>query len=353
MGAIQLSKMALDREKASQIAAQQIRCPSILAVIVLYRMDPFQAPVFRSLLASASAQAPGDLHLKILMYDNTPNGRQPHSLPDYVEYVPAKQNDGLAGAYNYALGIAETEGFDWLLTLDQDSRVPVSILPRLAALARSLQGNEQVVAIVPHLLEDAKSISPLYVGYWRPSKIPQGFSGLPDREICAMNSAATWRVAYLREVGGFDSRFWLDYLDYAMHRCAFRAGKLVYIAPEIVVQHELSTLDLGKRMSPTRFENVLLAESAFADLYKNSLERAILPVRWARECFRYMQRGDDLSFVRSTLRAMLRRLFRSRRYRLAQWQKSVSDRERSANVEQQVVPAIDTGAQVHGINHLE
>lgn len=345
--------MALDQEKASQTAAHVTRCPSILAVIVLYRMDPSRAPAFRSLLASAAAQAPDNLHLKILMYDNTPNGRQPHSLPDYVEYVPSIQNDGLAGAYNYALRVAETEGFDWLLTLDQDSNLPVSILHSLAAVAKSLQESDKVVAIVPHLVEGVQSISPLYVGYWRPSKIPQGFSGLPDREICAVNSAATWRVSYLREIGGFDSRFWLDYLDYTMHRCAFRAGKRVYVAGNIVVQHELASLDPGKRMSPARFENVLMAESAFADLYKNPLERAILPLRWARECLRYTQRGDDPRCVRSTLRAMLRRLFRSRRYRLAQWQKSVSDRPRSATVEQKVAPAVDPCAQVQRINHLK
>jgi GT2 family glycosyltransferase len=141
-------------------------------------------------------------------------------------------------------------------------------------------------------------------------------------------------VSYLLEIGGFDTRFWLDYLDHSLHRSAFRAGKRVYIAGDILVQHELSTLDLGGRMSSARFENLLLAQSAYADLYDTPIERAILILRWGRECCRYIQRRDDPLFVRATLKAMLRRLFRSRRHRLFQWQNSVDKLQRFALVRQ-------------------
>jgi GT2 family glycosyltransferase len=332
--------MALDQEKATPISTLEVPCPSILAVIVLYRMDPSEAPAVRSLLASASTLVHGNPRLKVLLYDNAPstNPQFPHS--DFVDYYAAPCNGGLADAYNYALRIAETEGYEWLFTLDQDSCIPGSILHRMADLTRALQKKEQVVGIVPQLWEGAKSISPSYVGLWRPKSVAKGFSGIPDREITALNSATTWRVSYLREIGGFDLRFWLDYLDHALHRCAFRAGKRVYIAGDIVVQHELSTLDLGGRMSSARFDNLLSAESAFADLYKTPLERAMLLLRWGRECCRYIQRRDNSRFVRATLQAMLRRIFRTRSYRLAQWNRSVDQRQSAVSQGQQELDTI-------------
>jgi GT2 family glycosyltransferase len=323
--------MAFEHGDGRQIEVPEIRCPSILAVIVLYRMDPSQAPAVRSLLASAGAIADGKFRIKILLYDNAPSGNPHPAYPRFVHYHAATCNGGLAGAYNYALQVAAAENYEWLLTLDQDSRVPDSILHRLAELITTLEKNTQVVAIVPQLLDVAQSVSPSYVGLWRPKSVVKGFSGVPDREITALNSATTWRVSYLREIGGFDSRFWLDYLDHMLHRCAFRAGKRVYIAGDIVVQHELSTLDLAGRMSSARFENLLLAESAFADLYKSPIERVVLILRWGRESCRYIQRGDDPLFVRATLKAMLRRLFRSRRNRLSRWERSVDERRRPAN----------------------
>ena len=318
-----LSKMALDLEKARLIEASEIRDPSILAVIVLYRMDPSQAPAVRSLLASVSAPAQGYQQPKILLYDNAPSGEIHPPFPSFVHYHSATCNGGLAGAYNYALRVAESEGYEWLFILDQDSRVPDSILHRLSELTKRLEKDNQVVAIVPQLKDDAHSVSPSYVGLWRPMSIPKEFSGVPEREVTALNSATTWRVSYLLEIGGFDTRFWLDYLDHTLHRCAFRAGKRVYVAGDILVEHELSTIDLDARMSSVRFENLLLAESAFADLYKTPLERVMLILRWGRECCRYIQRGDDPLFVRAMVKAMLRRLFRSRRHRLALWERSV------------------------------
>jgi GT2 family glycosyltransferase len=322
---LKLSIMILDDEKAIGKAAGACPCPSILAVVVLYRMSPSQSPGYRSLLASSAALAPGKLRLKIVVYDNTPESKQAYSLPDYVEYFPAARNDGIAGAYNHALQIAVTEDFEWLLTLDQDTTLPPQILQRLSGLTKTLAENEQVAAIVPHLVEGSALISPQYVGRWRAWAIPSQFIGIPDREITALNSATTWRVRYLQEIGGFDRRFWLDYLDHSLHKRTFQAGKRVYVAGDIEAEHALTFLDIDKKMTAARLENILLAESAFTDIYKSPLERILLPLRWAkRYCLRF-QKGTDRRLVQTTLKAMLRQLFYSRRRRITQWEQSLND----------------------------
>ncbi|MGB7264636.1 MAG: glycosyltransferase [Terracidiphilus sp.] len=317
--------MILNQENVPPETPQGRTCPSILAVIVLYRMSPFQSPGFRSLLESSKALAPGDLRLKILVYDNAPERTPTFTLPDHVDYFPAPQNDGIAGAYNYALRIAEVEAFGWLLTLDQDTTLPPQILARLAALTKTLEKNERVAAIVPQLVEGAKPISPAYVGHWRPSNLPLGFTGIPDREITAFNSATTWRVQHLLEIGGFDKRFWLDCLDHVLHNRTFRAGKQIYIAGDIKAEHELSLRRISKGMTPARLENILLAESAFMDLYKSPVERALFTLRLVKQCCGRLLRREDLRLVQKTLMVAVRQLLRTRRRRLKQWEESLND----------------------------
>ena len=50
--------------------------------------------------------------------------------------MPAARNEGVAGAYNYALRLAAREGFAWMLTLDQDTQFTAGIFPAHAAPLR-------------------------------------------------------------------------------------------------------------------------------------------------------------------------------------------------------------------------
>jgi GT2 family glycosyltransferase len=102
----------------------------LLAVIVLYKMQPSESAAFRSLQSAISGLALGQSGIRILLYDNTPGGCDPGPLPEGVQYEAAGQNAGLAAAYNHALAIARREKDTWLLILDQDTTLPSNYLSR-------------------------------------------------------------------------------------------------------------------------------------------------------------------------------------------------------------------------------
>ena len=296
---------------------------SLLAVVVLYKTRPTDSISLRTLMQSASQVRGDSLNLRVLLYDNSPNAASDdNEVPNGVRIFRATRNAGLANAYNYALELAQAEGCNWLLTLDQDTSLPMHALARLTALAQQFQDREDVAAIVPELIEREIVQSPLYVQRRHRRRMQIGYCGFPESEITVMNSCTMWNVRHLMEIGGFDRDFWLDYLDYVMCHRTFRSGRKIYVAGDIRVEHQLSLANWKDRMSPERLQNILAAESAFNDLYKSPVDRLLLTMKLlALFCTRTLKR-EDSRFLRIIRREMFRRLFESRKIRLAEWRTS-------------------------------
>jgi GT2 family glycosyltransferase len=282
-------------------------------------------------MASFACVAPQELQFKVLIYDNTEDPQEPGMLPDGVEYYAATYNDGLANAYNFALSMAQTAGFDWLLTLDQDTELPKSFLPRIASIVRDLAADTEIAGVVPLVCNDSVVISPHMVRCGHSKNPPRGFVGVLKGEITAVNSATTWRVDTLKEIGGFNPLFWLDYLDYWLCHIVHRAGKRIYVAGDVRVIHDLSLLGRKSSMSPTRFSNFLQAESAFYDIYKGRLDRCIFTARlFARLC-RQIIRRENVEFRRLTFSYLVRQMLDTPANRIEGWKQSVTKRTRRSN----------------------
>lgn len=292
---------------------------SILAVVVLYRIPAAESQCFRSLMQAAAEASAQDLHLKILLFDNSPQASPPQGAPQNVLYHHAASNEGLAGAYNYALKMAEAEGFDWLLTLDQDTSLPRQLLTEMTRLAREFSSSDRIVGVAPQLLDGEMPVSPMSVAAWRPRVMPRGFTGVPERETTALNSTLLWKISHLRAIGGFDSSFWLDYLDHVLCHRTWLAGRRLYIAGNLEVHHQLSILDWKGRLTPGRLRNILFAESAFVDLYGSAIAGFLLTLRQGVLYVRKKREGEVPELVEIVREELMRRLFRSRRQRIAEW----------------------------------
>lgn len=292
---------------------------SILVVIVLYRQSPGESVAWKSLERGLSLLPSSMGRLRVILFDNSPSPAEPSALPDYAVYRADPSNGGLAGAYNNALAMAETEHFDWLLTLDQDTVLPADYIPRLAARANALSDREDIAAIVPQLFERDILLSPRGVLPGRTHPVLQGFTGVWAKEIHAFNSGTLWRVADLSRLGGFSRHFRLDYLDIWMHFNFHRAGLRTFIAGDLRLEHTLSLLDYKQRVSTERYDGFLRAESAFCDLYKGLLERTLLTARLGCRLIRQRQRGERAEILRLTRRTLLQRLILRRNSRIGRW----------------------------------
>jgi glycosyltransferase involved in cell wall biosynthesis len=266
------------------------------------------------------------LVFKVFIFDNSPEHDSLDFLPEGVEYRHSLENLGLASAYNAGLQKAISEGFDWLLTLDHDTTVPENFLPRVAAIARSIASDSDIAAIVPEVSHEELFISPYVVSSGRPKRLPKDFNGVPDGELAAINSATTWRVRTWEDFGGFNTLFWLDYLDMWAFHVIQLAGKRMYVAGELRVQHELSLLDPNNHMSPQRFENYLGARSAFCDLYRDTREGFSLTVHLAAKLILQTLRRDSIDLKRVTWKYLRQRIFRTKKSRIDSWSKSMASR---------------------------
>ena len=300
---------------------------SILAIIVLYRMQIKDCEAFQSLLASKRllGQDP-ELKFKVLLYDNSPEQLESISLPDGVLYHRAGANHGIAAAYNFALKMALTEHFEWLLTLDQDSVLPATFLKRITDATKSVAEQSFVAGVVPQVFDKDVFLSPHYVSRGVSRRLPQGFTGIYEGEISAINSGTIWRTNSLGEIGGFNKLFWLDGLDHWLYHSIFRAGKLVYIIGDLQIYHALSLVNRNQQLSPDRFDNILAAEGAFCDLYKERADQWRFCVWLAKLLCRGLLRRRNWNLNPVTWKHLMQRLFLSRNSRIEAWKRLQQER---------------------------
>ena len=297
----------------------------ILAVIALYRQNASKAVAFQSLQLAAGSLPNAQIDLQILLYDNAPAAAPPDRLPKGVAYAAAARNEGVAGAYNVALREAMRYGCRWIVTLDQDTQAPPDYLQRLLSIAGGLEGLTGVGAVVPHLCQRGRVLSPTRIRPWGVSYLPLHSAGVGVGEIHAFNSGCLFRREALEQIGGFDDRFWLDYQDATVFRRLYQCGKRVYIADGLRLEHELSLIS-GQPPSPARFQNYLLAESAYYDMYRGNVAGLVLTGKTLWRFCRLQAKNRGPEIRKLAWAGLLRRLFRSRRARTEEWLSDLGER---------------------------
>jgi GT2 family glycosyltransferase len=301
----------------------------IFAVVVLYKQRP-SASITIATLARALRESPSvDCYVQI--WDNTPSGDIAlGELPEGFGYHPASVNRGLYAAYEdarlatRAQGIpGPPKGYDWLLTLDQDTALPADFFNAIAPGLRAAEDDPRIGAIVPHLAEGGRLLSPAYVGLCRTRPMPASFAGVPAREARAFNSAALLRVEALDAIGGFDPCFWLDHLDSWLHHQLYVHGWRMYVLDSMCLEHQLSLLHYKERLSIERLGNFLAAESAYFDLYGSPLAGAAHSLQLAGRLVKQVLRGETRQVRRATWSALWQRLTVTKSNRVAAWRGSM------------------------------
>lgn len=297
----------------------------VFVVIVLYKMRPNESTAFQTLQTSISRLQKGHKDIQILLYDNTPGECDPGFLPKGVQYVAAWQNAGLAAAYNCALSIAKSKKCTWLLTLDQDTILPPNYLFRVSEGAVEVESNNEVAAIVPKLSDAGVPLSPSSVGFFGRSSWPSGYVGVGRGKTDAYNSASCFRVSALKQIGGFNPYFWLDFLDAYVYRQFYCCGKKVYVLGDVEVEHRLSLLHRAS-LKPDRFRNVLQAESVFCDLYEGHIRGLLLTGRLLGRLWRKQRRGDSPAIRQLTWQVLKQRIFQQKTCRIQNWKIEMEQR---------------------------
>jgi GT2 family glycosyltransferase len=199
-----------------------------------------------------------------------------------VQVLQCPEDLGLANAYNLGIQLAQRSGITWLLTLDQDAKLPETFLAGMADHVRRHQHDPSIAAILPRVQGGSIPLSPFFYRWQaRPTWFAKSYVGIPDQPVFGNNSVSMLRVDALVQAGGYDPLFWLDCIDVAIFSRLHRFGKRVLVADDVEVQHELSLKDMQHYQSPERYRHMLLAESAFWDAEMGVLARLERTVRLA------------------------------------------------------------------------
>ena len=297
----------------------------IYAIIVLYKIAAQDSVSYQSLQV-AIGNAPNNTVVQIAFYDNTPGRQLALDLPQGVRWDSRGQNEGLAGPYNRALRQASEEGFHWLLTLDQDTSLPADFISKLSTTLEFVTSLNHVAAVVPRIYDKHRLISPngLSLGML-PKFLPEDFVGVSLLgSTSAINSASTVRISSVQAAGGYDPNFPLDYCDAVMYHRLNAAGFRVFVMGQVRVEHELSVLDMKRRVSPQRYESILGAESAFWDECMGSMANLSLLLRYFYRIFlKLWQTGGSPAYAFANLRFLGRRIFYSQKRRRQLWDQEV------------------------------
>lgn len=154
-----------------------------------------------------------------------------------VRFIKNGENKGIAYALNRALETASESGFDWLLTLDQDTVCD----PELMSVYSRYIHLEKLGIICPFVIHRGKCEPEDYLAE---PKLEAEFFHTYDRCI---TSAALTNVAAAKAVGGFNDELFIDAVDFDINQKLLLNGYSILRANDAYIVQEI-----GERI-PIRF----------------------------------------------------------------------------------------------------
>ena len=246
--------------------------PSILYILVIYGREATEAEAMRTLFAGHDDQL---RHLFI--YDNSPS---PHTPPQGVaHYVHDPSNGGLGRAYNTACRYAKTEGYEWLLLLDQDTTFPPDAIDRYE---NAIAAHPETDMIAPrHMVSGGKYLSPTHyrmkTSHLQDSA-PTGTVAFKD--ACPINSGLLVSVKSFIKAGGYDEPVWLDFSDIRFIEKYRKHYSTFYVMPDLVCQQGYSGLDTDPEKVFHRFCIYLQCAAAYPrDSWTDTLALTVTTLR--------------------------------------------------------------------------
>jgi GT2 family glycosyltransferase len=241
---------------------------NLAIVIVIYQAEQNKPLIFENLDKIFSSLD----HINqpyLIIYDNSPLPLSTEHRVSYPHiYFHDQSNPGLAEAYNFALKAAEAQECKWLLLLDQDTLLTARFISELSGIIEKIN-DDRIAAIIPRLYANKLLISPSTITLnqlYRPLYGKE--SGVATQRLTAINSATTLRISFLKHIGGFNTRYWLDYLDHWVFMQISLHGHTIYLM-ESELTHNLSIQSLST-MGATRYRNILDAEHTFLHESENA-----------------------------------------------------------------------------------
>jgi len=196
---------------------------SVAACIVSYNPGPEARLTLCSVLPQVS---------KVFVIDNASKPESEVTLTGLcaefgIALIANKDNIGVAGAYNQAASMAMSQGYEWILLMDQDAVAPVGLVQQLMRGVDRWGGTRLPAVLCPLSILSIES---------DPSGYQSVVRGADMAVASCLNAGSIVNLAAWEAVGGYDEDFFVDYVDHDFcFRCRQHGWEVVQVCGAVMV----------------------------------------------------------------------------------------------------------------------
>jgi rhamnosyltransferase len=159
-----------------------------------------------------------------------------------IEIVLNGRNLGIACALNQGIKLSSESGFEWVVTLDQDSFFETNSLKQMFCLARYLSQNHRVGIIAPtYQIKFLKVNQSFYEAFFFNNVLVETQHGRYKNIFATMTSGNLIPIKVFEEVGNFDENFFIDYVDFEFCLRLNKFGYEIIQSFDTVLVHALGS----------------------------------------------------------------------------------------------------------------
>ena len=146
---------------------------------------------------------------------------------DRIKLIQNSENVGIAKALNQIMHYAEKEGFEWVITLDQDSVCPENLVSEYQKYI-----DEKNVAIICPQIQDRRR---KYIEI-------ENVHGVSEIDMC-ITSASCTNIKIWRKTGGFDNKLFIDLVDNEYCKKIRLYGYRILRLNYLILNHEFGDIE--------------------------------------------------------------------------------------------------------------
>jgi len=200
-----------------------------------------------------------------------------------VSFIPNKNNIGVAAALNKAAQLAINSGYDFLLTMDQDSRISDDSVKKML---KEFYSDEKIGIIAPFVIHIENPRQPSSQGV--------------EEITVAMTSGSIIRLSTYKQTGGYLENFFIDYVDNEFCLRIHLLGYKVLQINSVHLHHKLGSIEQRKffwiKVFPTNHSPLRL--------YYRTRNRLVVYKKYKDQFSDYI-RADKVSFLKELLKILL------------------------------------------------
>lgn len=215
----------------------------------------------KNLLTSLKRIEKGNFHLQIIIVDNgsqTPFRLESHEKKENITLLRSEENMGFAGGYNIGIRTALDQGADYILIINNDTKVYSDMLKNLM---KTLESDSKIGAVIPKIyfakghefhkdryksdelgkviwyaggFTDWKNIGSVHRGV---DEVDRGQFDKIEPVGFATGCCILFKREVLEKAGLFDERYFLYFEDADLSERIKRAGFSIYYVPTAMLIH--------------------------------------------------------------------------------------------------------------------